>query len=167
MVNSTYDPHLGYVAFGGLPPVPVTKTSATVKVQPYTVSSFQSSTKPEYLFWTVPVDKYVFPGSTKLATNGTAILDTGTTLNYLPTAAAAAYNKAFQPPATVDQDSGLYLVKCNAKAPAFSAVIGGVAFAIDGRDNILPAGTDQNGKEVCISGTQDGGPATPDNIFIL
>jgi hypothetical protein len=162
--NATVDPHLGYIAFGGLPPVKVTKTSSTVKVKHYTVSS---SKKAEYLYWTVPVDKYVFPGSTKLATNGTAILDTGTTLNYLPTPIAAAVNKQFKPPAKYNDDYGLYIVNCKATAPAFSVVLGGVAFAVDGKDQILPAGTDENGKELCISGTQDGGANTPDNIFIL
>jgi hypothetical protein len=159
--HSNVDANRGYIAFGGLPPTSVTNTKATVKVQQYTVY------KREYLYWTVPVDKYVFPGSAKLATNGTAILDTGTTLNYLPKPIAAAVNKQFKPPATYSEEEGVYTVACNATAPAFSVVLGGVAFAVDGKDLIVPAGTDAQGSEVCVSGIQDGGPYSPNDLFIL
>jgi hypothetical protein len=72
--NSTYDSPLGYLAFGGIAPVKVTSTAVTVPVQGYHVSS---SPTAKYFFYTVDVDAYVFPGSNKLSTNGTAILDTG------------------------------------------------------------------------------------------
>jgi hypothetical protein len=91
----------------------------------------------------------------------------GTTLNYLPNSVAKAFNAAFKPPATYVEDEGTYYVSCTAKAPAFSVVIGGKSFAIDGRDNILPVGTDDNGKELCISGTQEGGSIANGDIFIL
>jgi hypothetical protein len=87
--NSTLDPHLGYIAFGGLPPVKTTGKSVTVPVQTYSVAS---STKPQYFFYTVraicagqagagwltsalqvDVDAYVFPGSQKLHTNSSAM----------------------------------------------------------------------------------------------
>jgi hypothetical protein len=45
-------------------------------------------------------------------------------------------------------------------------VIAGKAFTVDPRDNVIPS-TDETGKVTCISGTQDGGANTPDNIFIL
>jgi hypothetical protein len=57
-------------------------------------------------------------------------------------------------------------VACNATAPPFYVVIGGTQFAVAGADLILPIG-EIDGKQVCISGVQDGGPNTPDNIFIL
>jgi hypothetical protein len=56
-------------------------------------------------------------------------------------------------------------VDCNATAPAFSAVIGGVTLTVDPRDNIVGA-TDGN-KTICASGTQDGGPPSPESAFIL
>jgi hypothetical protein len=45
--------------------------------------------------------------------------------------------------------------------------VNGTSFEVDARDNVVVAGTDKDGKDICISGTQDGGPRTPDNIFIL
>jgi hypothetical protein len=144
--------------------VKTTSTAATVPVQGYLVSS---SPTAKYFFYTVDIDAYIFSGSSKLSTNGSAILDTGTTLNYVPTEVARAYNADFKPAATYVEDEDTYYVDCNAKAPAFSVKIGGKSFAIDGRDNILPVGTDDDGKEVCISGTQNGGEASDDNIFIL
>jgi hypothetical protein len=80
--NSSFDPHLGFLAFGGIAPVSVTKNSATVPVQGFAVSS---SPNKEDFFYNVDIDSYVFPGSTKLSTNSSAILDTGTTLNFVPT----------------------------------------------------------------------------------
>ncbi|EIN11164.1 acid protease [Punctularia strigosozonata HHB-11173 SS5] len=162
--NSTLDPHLGYLAFGGIAPVPVTGKTTTVAVQGYTVSS---SPAKEDFFYTVDVDSYVFPGSHKLATNGSAILDTGTTLNYVPTPIAKAFNKGFKPAAKYVEDEGTYYVDCNATAPDFAVTIGGVEFSVSGKDNILPIGADEKGKQLCISGTQDGGPDEDGNIFIL
>jgi hypothetical protein len=91
----------------------------------------------------------------------------GTTLNYVPTDIAKAYNAKFSPPATYVEDEDTYYVDCKAKVPAFSVKIGGQSFAVDGRDNVLPVGTDEDGNEVCISGTQNGGSADDGNIFIL
>lgn len=115
------------------------------------------------------VDAYTFTGSTKLSGSGKqAILDTGTTLNYIPTKLAKAFNAKFSPPATFKEDEDTYYVDCDARAPSFKVKIGGVSFSVDGADNILPAGTDDKGNEVCISGTQDGGSSSDaDNIFIL
>lgn len=172
--NSTLDPHLGFLALGGVPPVATTGTSTTVPIQGFTVSSGGS----QLFFYDIDVDTYIFPGSAKVnLTGSSAILDTGTTLNLLPTPIANAYNAAFDPPAQLDPESGLFLVDCSlltraqngdTKAiPPFSVVIGGKTFVVDGRDNVVPAGTDENGNVVCISGVQDGGPAEDGNIFIL
>jgi hypothetical protein len=163
-VNSSFDPHLGYLAFGGIAPVPVTNVSVTVPIQGYKVSS---SKTPLYEFYNTNIDAYVFPGSTKVKTAGTAILDSGTTLNYVPSAVAKAYNAKWVPPAKFVADEDTYYVNCNATAPAFSVVIGGKSFSIDGRDQVLPGGTDEKGNLLCISGTQDGGPDSDGNIFIL
>ncbi|KAJ6616971.1 acid protease [Mycena sp. CBHHK59/15] len=167
--DSSVDPNLGYLAFGGMPPVALDKTAVTVPVQGYsTTTGAPSNTDTVYFYYTVDVDGYTFPGSTKVATaNNNTILDTGTTLNYLPTGVAKAYNARWVPKATYDADQGLYFVGCNATAPAFTVTIGGKKFPIDARDQILPAGTDDAGNAVCISGTQDGGADTVDNVFIL
>ncbi|KAJ7708902.1 acid protease [Mycena rosella] len=167
--DSDMTPNLGYVAFGGMAPVALDKTAATVPVQGYSATTGNPSNKnPVYFYYTVDVDAYVFSGSAKLNTsNSNTILDTGTTLNYLPTKVVKAYNAGFVPKATYDADQDLYFVGCNATAPAFSVTIAGKKFPIDARDQVLEAGTDDDGNVVCISGTQNGGADTPDNVFIL
>ncbi|KZP04844.1 acid protease [Athelia psychrophila] len=169
--NSTYDPNLGYVAFGGIAPVKTKGTATTIPVQG-TVFSFAGNFTG-YFFYTIDIDAYVFPGSTAKGLGLTgqgkqAILDTGTTLNLLPTALAKAYNAQFKPKATFVADEATYYVDCNATVPAFAVVIGGAKFTIDAKDQILPVGTDDSGKELCISGTQDGGdPSDPQSTYIL
>lgn len=113
------------------------------------------------------------------------ILDTGTTLNYVPTDVADAFAAAFDPPAKFSEDEGLYVTTCNATIPLFTVDIGGTTFTVDQADNIIPLGTtDSKGNELCGSGTtgqfalpfrlqcntddfSDGGPAEEGNIFIL
>ncbi|KIM83061.1 hypothetical protein PILCRDRAFT_819851 [Piloderma croceum F 1598] len=163
--NSSYDTNLGYLAFGGIAPVNTTNISATIPVQGYTLKSGLSN---QYLFYTVEIDSYIFNGSAAPTGSGKqAILDTGTTLNYLPNALAKAYNSKFVPPATYVADQDTYFVDCNATVPAFSVNIGGTKFTIDAADNILPAGTDSNGNELCVSGTQNGGDPSDTDLFIL
>jgi hypothetical protein len=115
-----------------------------------------------YNYYTIDIDSYVFPGSSKLNTTGTSILDTGTTLLYVPTEIAKAYNEQFVPKATFVADEDTYYVDCDATAPAFAVTIGGVEFSVTAADVILPIGDNQ-----CLSGIQDGGSVSDGNIFIL
>ncbi|KAK7001699.1 acid protease [Favolaschia claudopus] len=123
------DPHLGYLAFGGVAPVPVT------------------SPPP--------------PANVATSSNDT-IIDTGTTLNLVPTDVARAYNKGWS-----TWRNGSYYVDCEAEAPPFSVTLGGKTFSIDPRDQVVYAGKDEKGKELCVSGTQDGGPQLASSVFIL
>ncbi|KAJ6457398.1 aspartic peptidase domain-containing protein [Mycena vitilis] len=167
--NATVDQNLGFLAFGGMPPVTLDKTAVTVPVQGYSASTGEpSSTDAVFFYYTIDVESYVFPGSTKVSTaSNNTIVDSGTTLNLVPSKVAKAYNAQFEPKATLDKESGLYLVDCNATVPAFSVTLGGKSFPVDARDQILEAGTDDAGNVVCMSGTQDGGADTPENMFIL
>ncbi|KAJ7478969.1 acid protease [Mycena latifolia] len=162
-------PNLGILAFGGIAPVPVQKTSVTVPIQGYTIRGgalVPTSKNPEYFLYSVDVQSFSFPGGSYIPSPG-IVLDSGTTLNVLPAALARAYNAGFKPKAQYDAQDNLYIVACNAKAPVLSLNIGGVVFTIDPQDQIIPAGTDENGNEVCISGTQSGGPDLPGEFFIL
>nr|GAT49690.1 acid protease [Mycena chlorophos] len=168
--NDPYDPNLGFLSFGGIAPVPVTSTQVTIPVEGYSATTgIPSSAKGSpFFFYTVNVEKFTFPGSAGILTaNNNTILDTGTTLDYVPTPVIKAFAKAFDPPATYSEEDELYLVDCTAKVPQFLVTIGGKEFSVDAKDQILPGGTDSNGKEICFLGTQDGGPDEADNIFIL
>ncbi|KAJ7466275.1 aspartic peptidase domain-containing protein [Mycena galericulata] len=168
--NDTFEANLGFLALGGIAPVPVTNTAVTVPIEGYSATTGIPSGAPgsTFFFYTVDVEEFTFPGSSKLATaQNNTILDTGTTLNYVPTKVAAAYAAAFKPKAVLNNDEGGYIVACNATVPEFLVKIGGQTFSIDARDQLLPAGTDAHGNLICFLGTQDGGPAVADNIFIL
>ncbi|KIK51004.1 hypothetical protein GYMLUDRAFT_266014 [Collybiopsis luxurians FD-317 M1] len=170
--SSLYDPDLGYIAFGGIAPVPVTSTVVTVPIQGYDASTFLPSngTRVTYFYYTVDVESMSFTGNTQVfGTTNDIILDTGTTLNYVPTDVADAFAAAFDPPATWDDDFGLYVFSCgNSTVPEFTVNIAGTTFVVDPEDNVLPLGVnDDDGNEVCASGTTDGGPNENGNIFIL
>ncbi|KAJ6568695.1 aspartic peptidase domain-containing protein [Mycena capillaripes] len=187
--NDSFDPNLGFLSFGGIAPVPVVNTAITVPIEGYSVTDVPSNGPgSKFLFYTVNVEAYTFPGSNLVVTaNNNTVLDTsvphysafstvpdilplfprGTTVNYLPTDVAAAYNAQFSPTAQLDPDLGLYVVDCNATVPEFGVVIHGETFSIDARDQILPTGTDDNGNTICITGTQDGGPEMSETFFVL
>jgi len=135
----------------------------TVPVQHWGANSGSS----QYIYYSIDIDAYIFNGSTTLTGSGKkAILDTGTTFNYLPTALVKAYNSQFVPPAT--HDGHWYFVDCNATAPPFEVKIGGTVFTIDPRDNIMPVGGYPNGTAICASGVLDGGdPSNLYGIYIL
>ncbi|KAJ7351511.1 acid protease [Mycena albidolilacea] len=159
------DPHLGYFAFGGIVNVPVTSTCVTVPVQGYSLATRTPTTDPHptHFYYTVDVQKYAFPNSSGVATaNNNTIIDSGTTLNLVPSEVARAYNKGFG-----TWRDGSYYVDCAATAPPFNVTIGQRTFSIDPRDQVVWGGKDENGRSLCISGTQDGGPETTGSIFIL
>jgi len=168
--NDPFDPNLGFLSFGGIAPVPVVNTAVTIPIEGYSATTGIPNNGPgsDFFFYTVNVEGYTFPGSNHVVTaNNNTILDTGTTLHFVPTPVIEAYAKQFKPPAVLDEDFGLYLVACNATVPPLSVQIGGKSFTIDPRDEILPAGTDDEGNIICITGTQDGGPNVAEDIFIL
>ena len=80
------------------------------------------------------------------------IVDSGTTLIYLPDGISRAVNKLFSPPANFSGTDGVYYVSCGAKPPDLSINIGGMPFKVDKRDLILP-----NGDGTCVSGVNDAG----------
>ncbi|KAJ7884939.1 acid protease [Mycena leptocephala] len=141
------DPHLGYLAFGGIAPVPVTSTCATIPVQGYSLATRAPTADPHptYFYYTADVQKYIFPNSsTVYSASNSTIIDSGTTLNLLPSPVAQAYNAGW-----ATWRSGTYYVDCAARAPR------------------RLGGKDEDGKDLCVSGTQDGGPEMEGSVFIL
>jgi hypothetical protein len=136
----------GYIAFGGLPPVTFNQTFAKTPIQVLSAGGSSQRT-----FYTITPDALVYTKSAKTQTSQ-YIVDSGTTLVYLPTSLAKTINGLFSPKATLDSSQGVYTVNCNAKAPALGVKIGGTTFQINAKDMIL---SDPSG--ICISGIQDGG----------
>ncbi|KAJ7352704.1 acid protease [Mycena albidolilacea] len=175
--HDAYDPNLGILAFGGIADVPVLhNTSTTVSVQEFTSNA--TSADEKFFWYTIPIDSYNFPGSKNVPEarnaslgNDTTILDTGTAVNRIPGPVAAAYAAAFDPPAELTSIAGLtlYLAQCNATVPPFSVTIGGQAFSMDPRDQLLPVVADEQGDVVCVLGTQaqQGGPDISQDFHLL
>ncbi|KAJ7698060.1 aspartic peptidase domain-containing protein, partial [Mycena rosella] len=173
--NNTFGPHLGFLSFGGIAPVSVVNTSVTVPIQGYSANRTPSDAPgAKFLFHTIDIDSYTFPGSTGLVTaSSNTILDTGTSLNIVPTDVAAAYAAAFNPPGILTPIPGTnlegYAVDCNAEAPEFLVTIRGKTFNIDPRDQIVPLGEDDDGNTICASGTQPSSilAVNADSILLL
>ncbi len=162
----------GVMAIGGLPPVLFSSSFASAPFQLLTMTRFGTTSPidgiPQYQFYTITVDGFNYEGSEKTVwTHGTwpnplakpsdpskvqLIVDSGTTLIYLPTGIANAINALFVPPAVYDPNQGVYAVACSAKAPEFGVTIGKQTFYINGLDMILSSG---NG--TCLSGVNDAG----------
>jgi len=133
----------GYIAFGGLPPVKYDDQSwATVPIKK---SSIYQNEAPQYGFYSMTPDAIVYQGAPATQTND-YIVDSGTTLMYVPSDVATAINALFTPASPDGQT-----VACNATAPAVGVKIGGKTYSINPADMILP-----NGDGTCISGIQGG-----------
>ncbi|KAF7308959.1 Acid protease [Mycena kentingensis (nom. inval.)] len=179
------DKNLGYLSFGGIPPVPVIQsTSATVPLQAFTAggrvpvaasppsSSAHNAPPPHssYFYYTVDISAFIFPNSTAITGKGTAnnrtIIDSGTTLNLLPSPVAQAYNGLWK---SASWHDGAWYVNCTDTPPPFAVAIGGGGhkFTISPKDLVVPVGTDDKGTQLCVSGIQDGGEDEDGAIFIL
>jgi hypothetical protein len=77
------------------------------------------------------------------------IVDSGTTLIYVPQNLASAINRLFNPPAQYDPFSGLYTVACSSIAPYFAVTISGQVFKVSAEDMIV-----EGNSGTCVSGVQ-------------
>ncbi|KAJ7217682.1 aspartic peptidase domain-containing protein [Mycena pura] len=169
--QDAFDPNFGFLSFGGMPPVPVTKISTVAPIQGYDITTFTPSntTNATSLFYTVDIQEFAFAGSnlTNSTFNNNVMFDTGATLSFLPTFIADAFAAAVNPPGQFDPNQGAYVTSCDAVVPEFYVRIHDTTFTVDPRDNILPLGTDEDGNEVCMLGTSDGGSGINGGLFIL
>jgi len=69
---------------------------------------------------------------------------------------ADAVNAAFDPPAELVWELDAYFVDCDAVAPVFSVVVGGVAFVVNPRDLIFRAWQDEL-TGLCMTAIGSGG----------
>ncbi|KAI9648144.1 hypothetical protein NHQ30_002776 [Ciborinia camelliae] len=154
----------GYLALGGVPPVSFVQDFASTPILVTSITGYPDT----YDFYTINIEAAYLNGkSLSGASTPAYIVDSGTTLNYLPTTMANAINKAFSPAATYSSTDGAYVVSCTATPPVFSIKIGGTVFYTNPLDMILPAGTDDDGNEVCITGINDGGSDESEDLYIL
>ncbi|KAK4690285.1 hypothetical protein P7C71_g6469, partial [Lecanoromycetidae sp. Uapishka_2] len=165
----------GQLAIGGLPPVPYLPIFASAPFQLLTITYAGAPTPvPEYQFYTITTSGFAYFESDKTdgyspsfpnifgppsdSSQVQVIIDSGTTLNYLPTAITNAVNALFSPPAVYDDSQLAYLVDCSATVPEFGVKIGSETFYIDAQDMIV-----ENPDGTCVSGINDAG----DSLSIL
>jgi Eukaryotic aspartyl protease len=151
----------GYLSLGGTPPVHWVGDFTSTPILITSITGYPKT----YDFYTIKVDSIKL--GSKTLPGATYIVDSGTTLNYVPTSIANEINNAFSPPAVYNAEDGSYIVDCKAKAPSLGVTIAGKVFYTNPLDMILLAGTDANGNDICISGVDDGGDDATADVYIL
>ncbi|KAJ5753155.1 aspartic peptidase domain-containing protein [Penicillium odoratum] len=160
----------GYLAFGGIPPVNTTgKTASTPILTTQVKETVPVPAIDRDSYYTINIDgTTVTEVNTRThKTNTTnfdsfiAIVDSGSSVSYLPSAIATALARSFSPAAT--SSGGTYEVPCNATAPKVAFDIGGVNFTISPADLIMQSVYDSD-TGLCAIGFQD---AANDPPYIL
>ena len=164
----------GYLALGGLPPVRVSSPFASTPIRKLEVYN-ETEMLTHYSFYTIVADAYIYQGS---GTPGGGvggwwnrlvswpgisfdqfpiIVDSGTTLLYLPSKMTSDIIAGFHPPAVYVPDQGAYFAPCNAEVPKLSVLIGGYPFSISSADMLVQGQTLPNDTNSCLVGLADGG----------
>lgn len=151
----------GQLAIGGTPDVQFTPVFASSPIQILTTSGAALG-KTFYTFYTITTNGFEYQsaqsnwntgawltyfGNPNDPTQVQVLIDSGTTVNYLPQTIADAVNKLFEPAATYNSQTGYYSVPCNAKAPEFGVKIAQETFYVNPQDMII-----ELSPNTCISG---------------
>ncbi|ROV93928.1 hypothetical protein VSDG_06253 [Cytospora chrysosperma] len=161
----------GYLALGGLPPVNYTGSFATTPILMLEIYD-EPEMATQYSFYTIIADSYIYEGSedtksntgswgelfsdaTVNTTQFPVIVDSGTTLLYLPTAMYEDIAALYNPPAVYIEDEGAAFAPCNATVPELGVEIGGTVFWISKADMLMQEYVDPE-TGYCMIGPQDG-----------
>ncbi|KAF2494727.1 acid protease [Lophium mytilinum] len=156
----------GLLALGGIPPnLSLTSAFAASPIQLISPNPrLRAPTSPTYQFYATTIDGLdIAPSSLPPnlpppfpAYNTTlqVIIDSGTTLIYMPNQIASYYNSLWVPPARWSDADGLWRVSCSAKIPVFEVLVGGGRFAVDRRDLVMGAG--DGGCMSAVQGSDEG-----------
>ncbi|KJZ78830.1 hypothetical protein HIM_01603 [Hirsutella minnesotensis 3608] len=126
----------GLLGWGGLPPMESGHGPAAVTDLIIANLIGSAETSWRYSFYTIIPDGIRW-GSTTDETKFPYIVDTGTTMNYVPPPLAEAIAMAFQPRAVFLYQWGSYFAPCNAVAPRVSVIIGSEEFHMNPADLIF------------------------------
>lgn len=140
----------GYLSLDELPPVKHSDRWTTVPVGIYqTIPVEFTSGNRRRSWWTTTVQSVRYGSKSANKDNSTAFqtfVDSGNSFSYLPAAIVDPVNALFDPPATFDDSSKLYVVDCNAKAPVFGLQLGNQTFYYNPADLIQKMDDD-----LCVS----------------
>ena len=151
----------GSFAVGGTPDVQYVPVFASSPFQLLTASGTTAG-KTQYTFYSITTNGFEYQsaqanwnlgswltyfGNPNDPSQVQVLIDSGTTVNYLPTNIADAVNKLFIPAATYNSQIGYYTVPCDAKAPEFGVKIGQETFYVNPQDMVIRLSS-----QTCISG---------------
>lgn len=164
----------GQLALGGLPDVAHEDDWASTPLQILELTPHNTE-QSNYSYYTIIPDGFLLKSnstsqasfhtwkagyqehrtvSSTVTTTFPVIIDTGTTLIYLPVELAEEINAAFDPPAVYIEAEGIYEAACNAVPPYLAVVINGKAFGIDTQDLLLTNLGVDGSTGGCITGVQ-------------
>jgi hypothetical protein len=152
----------GVLAIGGIPDIPYEGEFVSVSINPIVQRTYAFYSIPVAGYKVVPASSQPLSSSTiseslsQTTVNSAAnsaplitlnnagsstnslkmVIDSGTTLIYLPSDQVEDIASKFQPAATYDATQDLYTVDCGAQAPQLGIVINGTTFWLDERDLI-------------------------------
>jgi hypothetical protein len=154
----------GALTLGGLPGAPFRYedlfTSAKFEYLIFEDGSYgrAGNKKQEYSLYMITPAGYTVNGA-DAATHFDAIVDTDSPLNYVPEPIASAVNRKFKPPATKDQQSGLWTVDCEAVPPRFGLIINNTKLMMGLEDMKVKGGAQMlppvRGEGRCLSTIQE------------
>jgi aspartyl protease len=142
----------GVLALGGLPGSHIKYDDqwAKVPMEKMIIKNPKTgTTEKDFTLYAVKVTSFEVNGK-RVGSVTPVIIDSGTTMSYLPAVTVDAMAAAFQPPAT--NIRGMYAVSCSAKAPKFGITFNSSTVYIDGKDLVLNQGLQTGG--VCTLGIQ-------------
>ncbi|KAK7977797.1 eukaryotic aspartyl protease [Apiospora saccharicola] len=120
----------GLITLGDLPPTNLVNLSNSHSEHPnLLIAKYQPS------YYTAVFDGFKI-GNTEISESYPLVLDSATTLAYLPPDVADTVNSHFRPAATYIWYYGSHFVPCNATPPIFSVLIGSSRFEINPVDMI-------------------------------
>ncbi|PSR97771.1 aspartic peptidase domain-containing protein [Coniella lustricola] len=161
----------GYLALGGLPPVNTTGPYASTPILKIEIYD-EPEMAVQYSFYTIIADGYVYEGSENQTADTTQfpiIVDSGTTLVYLPTDIYTDIIALYDPKPIYILEEGASFVLCTATAPSVGVNINGTVFDISAADLIYQDySITLLGKDYCLVGIQDGttGPYILGDTFL-
>ncbi|KAK0638966.1 aspartic peptidase domain-containing protein [Cercophora newfieldiana] len=146
----------GMLAFGGVAPASGMDTSRVAELDMLIINlNNRREASSEFSFYTIIPDGWEYDQVTN-SRKYPYIVDSGTTLNYLPTKIAIAINQAFSPPAVYLWSYGAFFTQCNAIAPRVGVVLDGITFWLNPKDLIYHDWADPE-TSLCMTAIADGG----------
>ncbi|KAK4454841.1 aspartic peptidase domain-containing protein [Podospora aff. communis PSN243] len=146
----------GILAWGGIAPAVGMNTSMIANMDMIIVDMIdRPEASYDYSFYTIIPDGWEYD-QTINSKKYPFIVDSGTTLNYLPPSIAVAINQAFNPPAVYLWQYGAYFTQCDAIAPPIGVILDGITFWFNPVDLIYRGWTDPS-TSLCMTSIANGG----------